>query len=472
MAKSKKKSKVKKDDFKPSAVSPPKDLSNYGDVLIKDFMKLFLSYSLNNVDYARFTLHTLVGQMLKNVHFRVGARKIDIRTHMLLIQPSGSGKGAGFGIACDFFEGLGLTVHKLTEATDAGLVGTIDRWDEKSKEYVINEGLLKDADLIAMEEASTLFDFQSDFSKKNLTYIQIACNPHLDSSSHIEKKLGRGEPIKLHPTCSFMLLTYMPDKLMSALVKRGVLQRFITIIRDIGLEERKFLLNLLFDNINYKSAKEYDKMHLSILNRLDVVKKTFSAGKKNTEVEITDDAKENMRYISEKFLRMIQDATPTAREKLEEFVHRLGEMVVKISIHHALLRLSETSSGRCLVEVEDTNYAKLYLQPIWRRLICWIEIALIPDPQERARMHRRIKVSIDGYYSLLEEGKYVREKLWVRRRSLLEFIAPKLRDISITAANQAFSELERKEGEDDPKAWFEMKKYGSVKYVKLLKDIA
>jgi len=471
MSTGKKKKNIEKHE--PKAVRPPTltEKKTYGDVLIKDFMKLFLSYSLNNIDYARFTLHTLIGQMLKNVYFRVGARKIDIRTHMLLIQPSGSGKGAGFGIACDFFEELGLIVHKLTEASDAGLVGTIDRYDNYRQEYIINEGLLKDADLVAMEEASTLFDYQSEFSKKNLTYIQIACNPSLDSSSHIEKKLGRGDPIKLHPECSFLLLTYMPDKLMEALVKRGMLQRFVTIIRDIGLEERKHIINLMFDNLNIKSEKSYDELHDSILDRLKIIQKVYSAGNKTIQVDITDDAKENMRAISLEFVDMIQDAAFTARQKLEEFVHRLAELIIRISIHHALLRLSRTPNGRCLVEVEDTTYAKLYLRPIWKRLIAWIEIALIPDPQERARFHHRINTSIDVYYKILQDAKYVKKDVWVRRRTLIEMLAPRLGDISTTAADQAFSDLEKPETERDPKAWFEWRKYGSVKYVKLLKEL-
>ena len=157
----------------------------FGDTLIKDYLAVFNTFSFKNELYGQISLHVLLGQALCNhVYYRMGSRQVDPRIHMLLIKPQGTGKGAGYGFVQTMSNKLGQDFQSLTESTDAGLVGTIET---KGKESTVVDGLLKSADVVGMEEASVLFDYVSDFSKKNMTYMQICMNSIYDDSCYIKR---------------------------------------------------------------------------------------------------------------------------------------------------------------------------------------------------------------------------------------------------------------------------------------------
>ena len=191
------------------------DISELGDTLIRDYIDLFSTYSFKNRLYGQISLHVILGQAISRpefdidlndphhvksipVYYTMGSRVLDTRIHMLLIKPQGTGKGAGYGFVKKVAEEVGLKFQSLTESTDAGLIGTID------SDGNIIEGLLATADIVGMEEASVLFDLTSDFSKKNMTYMQITMNPVTDSSCYISKKLG-SQLIEFRPHASFLL---------------------------------------------------------------------------------------------------------------------------------------------------------------------------------------------------------------------------------------------------------------------------
>jgi len=123
---------------------------DFGDNLINDYLNVFSTYSFKNELYGKISLHVLIGQALKNVYYRMGSRVIDVRVHLLLIKPQGTGKGAGYGFVERMATALGLRFESLTEATDAGLIGSV-QYDPIQKKNVLTEGLLKTADIVGME---------------------------------------------------------------------------------------------------------------------------------------------------------------------------------------------------------------------------------------------------------------------------------------------------------------------------------
>ena len=441
------------------------DKKEYGDKLIKDWMSLFSNYSIGNNEYALFTLHCIIGQVCKHVYFRVKARKIDSRIQFLLLQASGSGKGAGYGLSTDIMEALGLRTYKLTQATDPGLIGT-QEYNPETKKVEIIDGIMKSADMICFEEASIIFDSTSEHSKNTPIYIRVSCNSIYDSSSKIEKKLGQGKLIKLSPHCSWFLLTYKPDKLMETVAKTGNLQRFITVIREVGLEERKEIINEIFNSINISTEANYLNQYISILERLKRIKAFY--GSEPLQIEFTDDAKENLRETSMAMIDLVIDTSSDCRRKLEEFFPRLPEIITRIATHHALFRLS------LQVEVEDTSYAKIVMFPIWKRFIAFLEIALIPDNIERTRISRWIAGTVDVYKQVCRSekvGKILLKDNWIRQRTLVEKCLRFWDDISVTSGMEFMKSITKKENEKNPRAWFEVKKVGSVQYVRLLKDL-
>ncbi len=70
------------------------------------------------------------------------------------------------------------------------------------------------------------------------------------------------------------------------------------------------------------------------------------------------------------------------------------------------------------------------------------------------------------------KGVHVKDKIWVRRDTLIKELQLIWDDCSYTAAQEILSLLEKEEGQRDPKAWFLKKKIGSTMYVKQLRDWA
>ena len=418
-------------------------------------------------------MHVVLGQALKNIHYKMGNRKIDIRVHLLLIKPQGTGKGAGFGVAMRFAQALGLDFQTLTSSTDAGLEGTLE-YDEVEKEMAITPGLLQTADIIAMEEASVLFDLVSDFSKKNMTLMQITMNPLDDASCHIDKKLG-SELISFKPHASFLLTTYPPDKLADKIVKTGFLDRTIAVFEDVTLEDRLEVIKQLMPKINAISSQESADEFDSISKRLIRVTEFANKHIPNGCMVIPKDVQTLLLEVIEEFAMKILDASPKAREKLEHFISRLYETLLKLAIHHAVLDLRNS------VDVSDIAYARLTFLPIWTNLIISMESLLVISGEERARKNQVILQSLREYARQIKTKKYVKQDCWVRRMTMLENLRGYWDSCSIETADKLLSRIEKEPKTQYDKfmrcraynqdKFFEKKNIGGVAYIKQIRDI-
>ena len=169
---------------------------------------------------------------------------------------------------------------------------------------------------------------------------------------------------------------------------------------------------------------------------------------------------------------LIRDTSPSAKKTLEGFLIRYSIMIIKLSIHRAILRLEKQ------VDVEDTQYAKLVMMPVWCTLMAYLEMNLIPDASERAVFRGRLFSAVTKFHELVDEGnKRIITKqsgyTWVRRQSLISDIKtqePWL-DCSENAASEYFKKFEKQERERSPKAWFEVKKIGRTPYIRLVRDL-
>ena len=493
--------------------------TEFGDKFITQYLKYFYEYSMKNKDYGLLILHTLLGQALKHIYFREGARKIDIRMHGLFISPSGTGKGAGFGLFCKLANDLGLDNEQLTEATDAGLAGTGIRRPDGG--YDIIPGLMETADFISMEEASPIFDMLSQFSKKNLTYLQQAMNPLDDASCEISKRLGSiPDAIRFKPHCSALLTTYIPDHFKEDLIKRGVIQRFTTVMKNPSLEDRMEVIYKAIDKLNAKTEDQYDEQYQKLLTNFktivneyqklggleeekiisyqiddeklkritsrivptfnkkqqeDLCKKIHSEVSKLQKpvwkgfcFDIESSVKEELKVDMFELVEMIKDTTVIAQEKLAEFTHRVYEILIRFAIHHSIIRMD-----RC-VHSEDVLYAKKIFTPIWKELIYNIEELLVPTTTQMAKTTFIIHRSIDTYKRLIKENdkRYVKKKEWVRRTKLLQDLQFVWNNCSRVTANNRLSKLEtEKEGDTNKNKWFLKKKINNVVCIRLIQDI-
>jgi len=442
--------------------------TDFGDKLIEDYLSTFGNYSFRNELYGKISLHVILGQALKNVYYRMGSRKIDIRVNLLFIKPQGTGKGAGYGFVEKMSKNLDLEFKSLTESTDAGLVGTLE-YDKSTKQSVPVYGLLKDADIIGMEEASVLFDFSNEFSKKNMTYMQITMNPLSDSSCHISKKLGT-EMIEFKPHASFVLMSYPPDKLADKILKTGFVDRVIPVFEDVTIEDRLSVIKQMSENVNVSTPESYEEKFISVAKRLKIIIDSFQKG--DICVTIPDDVHRLLLGVIDELAQKILDASPKAREKLEHFISRLYETLLKLSIHHSLL------SRRTNLDISDVIYARITYLPIWINLIISIESLLIIAPAERARRHRIIRTAINEYDKQIKIKSFVRDKVWVRRPTMLENLQVLWDNCSLPTADNNLRKLEKlpefeysKITKYEKDKFFERKYFGDVAYLKKIKEI-
>ena len=443
--------------------------NDIGEKIIEEYLELFNLHSFKNQLYGKISLHVILGQLLSKsndgiggIYYKQGAREIDPRVHLLLIKPQGTGKGAGYGFVERTSRALGLDFQSLTESTDAGLVGTL-------QDNEIVPGLLQSADVVGMEEASVLFDYASDFSRKNMTYMQITMNALEDSSCNITKKLGT-ETIEFKPHASFVLMTYPPDKLVDKLLKTGFIDRVIPIFEDVTLIDRLEIIEIMLKNINVTDKESFKKKFDELIKKIKNIEDKYRTVRK--KIDIPEEMHKVIFRIISEFANKVQAASPKAREKLEHFVTRLHETLLKLAIHHAVLCRRET------VEMSDVLYARLLYIPIWRNLIISIESLLIISPQERARKHRIIKTALDEYDKQMKKREFVKNKVWVRRTTMLENLQPLWDNCSLETADNNLMKLEKspeleysKISKYERDKFFERKMIGHSAYLKKIKDI-
>ena len=440
---------------------------DFGDKLISDYLEVFDKYSFKNRFYGTFALHTILGQSLKNVYYKIGRRKIDIRIHFLLIKPQGTGKGAGFGFCKKLAEWCGLEFCVLTESTDGGLAGS-KKYDPVQKKDIVVPGVLTHADIVAMEEASVLIDLSNEFSKKNMTYFQITMNPLEDESCFINRVLV-GVDVSFKPHSSFLLMSYPPDKLGEKITKTGFIDRMVADFEDVTLVDRLEVLRKFIENSNL-DEKEWLNKEIYVKKRLQYIVKKFEKG--NICINIDEKVDQAILQCIDEMATMILDAAPKAREKLEHFITRLYEILVKLSIHHALL------SNRTDLRISDVLYARMTYLPVWKNLIISIESLLIISPQERFRKHSIKSQAIKEYKRLLKEGVFIKKNIWVRRLTMVQNLQPKWDNCSMETADNNLSKLEilpketygkfLKVSQHEKEKIFKRRYFGETAYVKMI----
>jgi len=447
----------------------------WGDSFINEYIRLFTTeYSFKNYDYARLSFHVILGQLLKNIYFRQGSRYIDIRTHLLLFQPSGTGKGAGFHFIVNICKQLGFQVSSFTESTSAGLVGTYDHFDERLNKWIMKEGELLSADIIAMEEASSLFDHQNKYNDMNLTYMQQAMNPLFDESCRIGKVLGGGKITK-KPHASFLLMSYVPQNVYEILVSRGFLQRMTILWRAIGKEERFNVMDYAIEKMKHDNQKSWvqlwkekkDKFE-NIITKFQVLKDYY--GDEIREIRITNEALDVAGYYIKSLFNTIHTPVPIVKEKLEEFIHRTFELLLKYATHYAIIRLPPLSQFEVLPADVGKAFVNI-IRPTWERTIYFIEDLMIVDERKIASYNKELSLCIYIYKTILQ--RYIENKKsihdgYIPLREFIDEIQYQFKCTEVTARNKIkkFSTTE-----DNPRAgYFIIRKVGNVSYIKLNRD--
>lgn len=231
---------------------------------IKDeYVKLSMSRALMNRKSSLGLFYVLMGSLLHQCGMQVKQSNfMDLRLHLMLFQPSRTGKQ----VALDFMEYmadlLGLLKVQEVQITDAGLVGNIDETTYKANkssgrnnpedpEYR-NPIILGDFGLyniVSFPEAKILFKDDNKFTKDLLDIIQMVC----DTNGLVRKKRTYEVPLEYQSRTSLIGTTYfLEDEFGKVLTRQGIFQRFL-ILHDPFPTEKRELVGL---TMNYSGVVE------------------------------------------------------------------------------------------------------------------------------------------------------------------------------------------------------------------------
>jgi hypothetical protein len=378
------------------------------DELISAWDKRFSEYSYNNKIYGRLCLHTIVGQTLRHLKIIKHGIEIDSRLSFFLVQSSGSGKSTALGFVINVADEIGLSFESITNWSDAALVGTIESKEErkgKTSETVYNKvtGILDDADILHIDEASLLFS-PTKYNQSTLSMLQLALNPIGSPSNKIKKKLAHGEAIEIQPHLSLFLTSYNPDDVTDLVAKRGIMQRMAIYARFLDPEER---LENLFKDIDYLGVESLDKDHLEeeIVESLRSISHHFEKVKK---IEFDPSIKPLLRNLAQRLYKTTQNVNPYIIEQVNAFLPRYLTYIYVISGHHAAIRLSSK------VEAEDVKYAYQLVKILFSSVVSWLESEMQYEAKKKSYdKDSAIKAAISIFDQFSIDGKMSLPK-WIR----------------------------------------------------------
>ena len=275
----------------------------------------------------------------------------DLRLHLLWIQASRTGKGVSLNVAEDFAKGLGLTMAKELQFTDAGVVGTIDPTAMKTNKKsgfspgdpdYINPMVIGDLglyDIVAFSEAKQMFKTGTHTEDK-LEILQTVMDVPKPNSYNVRKKLGLEMAVQYNSTATILGTTYFLEEFAEILLKQGLFQRLYTGVRDVSWKEREAINHaLLFPPKDLMPFDEYEPRMQNLCN--DIVE-AINIYKPNSRIFIDGGALRALDYLNKDRMKYVKNTiSGTELEIVEPFLTAMVPMNIKLAGQRAILNGSE-----------------------------------------------------------------------------------------------------------------------------------
>lgn len=351
-----------------------------------EYGNLFSNWSFNNDSYAKISLHTLIGQLIKYQTIPKSGVILDSRINAAILQDSGSGKSTPFDLISRLAAQVGLSVRTLDEFSDASLIGTVEKqaaiFDEDGdEEWTVTDGILKQADIIHWDEGSVLLN-PKHYQTSSMNYFQKALNPIGSESNRIFKELAHGPAIEIQPECSFLLTTFYPENIVQKVATTGFFQRLLVMPRRLTTHDRT--INALHDIDVLGTSIDAETGVGEIADKLMEIK-DFSTGE---QIKFTEGVKPVLKNKVISFLKLVQTPNERISRLLYTFIPRYQDHMYRLAMHSAAMRLDNR------VRPMDIRYANTIIEPLFSNIISWLEsdadLAQIPKREQDylVKMHR------------------------------------------------------------------------------------
>lgn len=316
--------------------------------------EIFEIYSFNNPEYSIACFHLVMGMVLKKCRIDRDGTNTDPRISVLYIKPTFSGGSAGFDMVSLIAKKLNFHVNKITDASDAALIGSFEK-DKDTDESIVKRGILDKSvsDLVYWGEASVIFQKNlPTHSMKTRNYLQAALNPIDSEESKLEKELKDGKII-CEVQCSLLLVTFPPRELDDDILYSGAVQRFCFIPKALNIDGR--MANIDEDIKRYeKKGVDIEGKVVRLITLLFGLKEHYGGGALfRMGNDATTRFKELEKELGEKYRKTDQRIQDHMGGILSSTVRKISA----ISMHAAAIRRSN------IINKDDIEYAVSILEP-------------------------------------------------------------------------------------------------------------
>lgn len=344
----------------------------FGNSLINKFKTNFETKCWRTPNYAVTSFHVLLGQLenIRNIKIRVGNNYQDCRVHMLLLQESGSGKGAGFSYMSDVCNETNISFHATGDLTNSALAGSMKPQEDGSAE--LKPGILdpqyndgQGVNILASGEASQVIDTRNrHFDKNALLNLQKAMNPIGTADNVVRKETGVSDQIiEFNSSVSLYLTTFKPTKLFQTMTQTGFLQRVVLLYNPVSLEDKMKVGQMHLDMLESDNVAQLNNKN--IVNALKYINSYY---KDVDSLVLTDEARKGFKKdVLPHIYRPLLNLETNTMHEVKKFTTRYQVLLYKLAWHHAISRLSTR------VEVQDVAYAKRVFLPIFKKLVAFME---------------------------------------------------------------------------------------------------
>ena len=239
------------DNYSKWLLSEDRELPNFVE-LENEWSTLFNAYVWNNDIYHKLLLHSLLGQLLRNLRLVKGGIKIDGRTSTLIIQDQGTAKDVPlvpFAQLCKALDrwmienGINRRLRytqNLTDFTQAALIGSIEEIvhrDRSIERRDIRGVLHRDvSDFIEIQEGRRVLALGSKLDDYTIQYI----NNSLSSihTGNAQRKMLRSGEVVCESVCSYLITSYPTEEMSIELLHSGFFRRFLVHYNPIPPDEK------------------------------------------------------------------------------------------------------------------------------------------------------------------------------------------------------------------------------------------
>lgn len=307
---------------------------------------------------------SFVSQLFRNITIYKGVNE-DIRLHVCLIMPSGTGKSDGNDIISEVCDLAGLSTHYLDRYTDAILTGSIDqkKVDRNLKlnakpgdaayQDPIQRSVLELYNFVIYDEGENILK-TNQATEGAQRHLQKAMNRYGSAANRLTNSLV-GNSIECYPNCNVLITSYYLEQFKETLLKRGLLQRMVVFITEENEQQRTDIINRIVDAVptfkkNVSEAqlkKDIRETHNDEINKkiLAEIESLREYHKDTESIFVREEVAPIIKEIISE-LREILPMMSGQREVWNSMISRLTVNILKMSALFAIINYRDYINER------------------------------------------------------------------------------------------------------------------------------